>query len=259
MSKILVCSNILTPPQQTKKKKKKKKKTIHNFFKKNFSFHIDITTKVGQMQLIRRSIANELNFSCKLDSYVLHSALEAFNTALIGDIRAHYRSPATNPYPSDDNPLLPEISTYLETSGISHPFTKIYITTEPLDSLPLVLFLFTLSQMPKLEYQPALGTMWCKVKNDPLDEAPLVVGIITILKQFHFSVTQTYVSYAGQYIRGSVNFASTSKETSKNHDFPPEVVNLLHFLEDFCRLSHTSRKVVEAHVPSYIFDQYQSR
>ena len=35
--------------------------------------------KVGQMQLIRRQIANELNCSCKFDSEVLHNALETFN------------------------------------------------------------------------------------------------------------------------------------------------------------------------------------
>ena len=35
--------------------------------------------QVGQMQLIRRQISNELNCSCKFDSEVLHNALETFN------------------------------------------------------------------------------------------------------------------------------------------------------------------------------------
>lgn len=35
--------------------------------------------QVGQMQLIRRQISNELNCSCKFDSQVLYNALGTFN------------------------------------------------------------------------------------------------------------------------------------------------------------------------------------
>nr|XP_054772878.1 LOW QUALITY PROTEIN: WASH complex subunit 5-like [Lytechinus pictus] len=40
---------------------------------------INVVLKVGQMQLLRRQIANELNFSCKFDSKFLASALETMN------------------------------------------------------------------------------------------------------------------------------------------------------------------------------------
>lgn len=59
-------------------------------------------------------------------------------------------SPDTSPLPS--NPLLPDISSYLETSGINNPITKIYITSEPLDGLPLLLFLFILTQLQNLTW-----------------------------------------------------------------------------------------------------------
>lgn len=67
----------------------------------------DFVTRIGQSQLIRRQIANELNvrcfphtscwahlcplqFSCKLDSKILSCALDVMNHSLINDVRAHY-------------------------------------------------------------------------------------------------------------------------------------------------------------------------
>jgi WASH complex subunit strumpellin len=76
---------------------------------------LDLITKIGQMQLIRRQVANELNFSAKLDSKILSSTLESMNMALTNDVRAHYAAPDTKPYPG--NPILPDISDYLETAG----------------------------------------------------------------------------------------------------------------------------------------------
>jgi WASH complex subunit strumpellin len=72
-------------------------------------------TRLGQMQLIRRQVANELNFSAKLDSKILSSALEAMNLALTNDVKAHYSNPDNKPYPG--NPVLPDIADYLETTG----------------------------------------------------------------------------------------------------------------------------------------------
>jgi len=65
------------------------------------------------------------------------------------------RSNEAHPYPKDDNPLLSELSTYLEASGINDPFLKIYITTVPLEYFPLVVFLYVVAQINKFGYDPA--------------------------------------------------------------------------------------------------------
>jgi WASH complex subunit strumpellin len=73
---------------------------------------LDYILRIGQAQLIRRHIANELYFSCKLDSHLLCNALDNMNKSVLKDIREHYRNEA-NPYPETSNPVLPEISKYL--------------------------------------------------------------------------------------------------------------------------------------------------
>ena len=40
------------------------------------------------------------------------------------DVEAHYKDP-TLPYPPDDNPLLVELTSYLESTGISNPCLKV--------------------------------------------------------------------------------------------------------------------------------------
>jgi len=60
-----------------------------------------------------------------------------------------------HPYPKDDNPLLSELSSYLEASGINDPFLKIYITTVPLEYFPLVVFLYVIAQINKFGYDQA--------------------------------------------------------------------------------------------------------
>ncbi len=55
--------------------------------------------RVGQCQLLRRQVGNELNFSCKLDSTLLANTLGVMNATLLNDLRSHYARPDTKPYP----------------------------------------------------------------------------------------------------------------------------------------------------------------
>lgn len=215
---------------------------------------LDVTTNVGQMQLLRRQIANSLNFSCKLDSNILYCAEDVFNKALIKDIQEHYLNPNTKPYPAEENPLLSELSAYLETAGINDPFSKIYIATAPIDHLACYLFLFVLSQMQKFQYNNQLSVLMHKKDKRAYDGAPFVVGIITLLKQFHNSTSSKFLAYLGQYIRGFVNISL--QRDSKLVDQPEEAVNVMLFLEDYLKFSSLDRVAIEGYVPSYIFDHF---
>lgn len=107
--------------------------------------------KIGQGQLIRRQIANMLQFGCQLDAHLLYQALDTFNRSLVNEIQRHYAQPMEHPaYPDKENPLLHETAALLEACGLDDPLYKIYVTTQPLEGLPVLLFLFLLTYLPKV-------------------------------------------------------------------------------------------------------------
>lgn len=84
----------------------------------------EMLLKVGQLQLLRRQIANQLSMSCKFDSKFMAAALETLNESLMADIQAHYHDPQ-KPCPDDDNELLSHLSEYLEHAGMHDPISKV--------------------------------------------------------------------------------------------------------------------------------------
>jgi WASH complex subunit strumpellin len=214
---------------------------------------LEFVTNIGQKQLLRRMISNELNFTAKLDSRMLTSALGVMNKAVLNDVKTHYAKPDVHPYPS--NLLLADLSSYLETAGINNPLTKIYITSDPIEGIPAIVFLLVLANVEKLRWDSRLCTLVNAASKgrEPLDGAPFVVGVITLLKQFHSSHTSTFLAFMGQYVRSMIQESSTK---SRKQAFPETVINVMHFLDQFCRFSKTSRAIVENVVPSYVFDRF---
>ncbi|XP_006990719.1 WASH complex subunit 5 [Peromyscus maniculatus bairdii] len=219
---------------------------------KIWTAYLEAIMKVGQMQILRQQIANELNSSCRFDSRHLAAALDNLNKALLADIEAHYRDPSL-PYPKEDNTLLYEITAYLEAAGIHNPLNKIYITTKRLPYFPIVNFLFLIAQLPKLQYNKNLG-MVCRKPADPVDWPPLVLGLLTLLKQFHSRYTEQFLALIGQFIRSTMEQCTSQKMP----EMPADAVGALLFLEDYVRYTKLPRKVAEAHVPNFIFDEFRT-
>ncbi len=108
--------------------------------------------RIGQGLLIRRQITNVLKLSCQLDAHLLFQSLESYNKGLLNDIQRHYENPEKFPsYPSDNNPVLYELTALLEACGLDDPVQKVYITTSPLEGLPEVLFIFLLTYLSKVK------------------------------------------------------------------------------------------------------------
>ncbi|XP_047110859.1 LOW QUALITY PROTEIN: WASH complex subunit 5 [Schistocerca piceifrons] len=209
--------------------------------------------KVGQMQVIKKHIAYELNISCKFESKNLASALQAMNEALLSEIAAHYKDPS-KPYPKESNPLMYELSTYLDWAGMSNPYSKIYITTKNLQYLALLLFLFAISQLGRLHYARNLGTLINKKSQEPLDGVPFVVGVQTVLRQFHPEIRNQFILYVSQYVKSYVE----SGISSKSPEFSAEAATGLHFLEMLVHYSGLPRNTLADHIPEPVLDQYQS-
>ncbi|XP_041358411.1 WASH complex subunit 5-like [Gigantopelta aegis] len=221
---------------------------------KAFQPFLDSILKVGQMQLLRRQICYELNTSCKFDSKFLASALQTMNNALLADIERHYQDPSL-PYPKEENPLMYELTSYLEAAGFHNPLMKIYITTQRVPYFPLFNFLLVISQLPKLVYSKVISGMVSKKPADHLDSPPFIVGCYTVLKQFHTDNINYFLAFLGQYVRSNVDAISSMKNPELTHD----VLNVLVFLEDFIFYSGMSRKTVESFIPNYIFDEFRTQ
>lgn len=74
----------------------------------------------------------------------------------MSDIEQHYQDPSL-PYPKEDNPLMYELTAYLESAGFHDPLAKIYITTKRLPHFSLFNSLFVLSHLPKLVYSKSIS------------------------------------------------------------------------------------------------------
>jgi hypothetical protein len=101
----------------------------------------------------------------------------------------HYDLPDSKPYPG--NEMLSEASKYVESVGLANAITKIYITTEPLPGLPLLLFLFVLSTVQNMTWSAQHSTMVCVDKKIPLDgtciECVCVLTCTSICIPLHFA------------------------------------------------------------------------
>mmetsp|Transcript_24845 Transcript_24845/g.36645 ORF Transcript_24845/g.36645 Transcript_24845/m.36645 type:complete len:1170 (+) Transcript_24845:53-3562(+) len=218
---------------------------------------LKIIRRIGQTQLVRRQIANLLQFECQLDAFQLYQSLGAFDRGLMNDVRNHYRNPDKYPYPdpATGNPLLFETTALLEACGMDDPLHKIYVTCNPLEGLPQLLFLFLLTYLPKFEYDSNFGALVRTKEKYPVDGFPMVAGLSCLLKQFHPSTTKQLLSYLGQFVKCSLQTALQDCDTSsKTVDTPKEVVNTLIFMDQLCQYAGMPRSVVYAFVPPYIFD-----
>ncbi|RHY04419.1 hypothetical protein DYB25_010693 [Aphanomyces astaci] len=199
---------------------------------------------IGQAALLRKAIVSELAFSSKLDAHLLSCSVGTLDKSVLNDLRAHFRSNSAVPPAA----VLVELNKYLETMGATDPYSKIFITmNEPLDKLSALFLLFVLAYMPKLQYDDQCGALK-RVGTNPVDGAPLILGLSTIFKQFHPSYTEQFVSYVGQYVRSTISEAKTTDH------LPPNVLNVLIFLQHFARVTKLKPSILHTHIPAYVFD-----
>lgn len=157
---------------------------------------LDWILKIGQKQIIRHHIAYETNISCKFNSKNLESSLRTFNEAVLVEINANsFDSSRQLP----QNELLFELNKYLESAGLYNPYHTIYLTTKNSHYYALFIFLFVIGHLPKLQYAKNVSSLSGRKSSDQIDGCPLIVGIMTILKQFHRDVIILFVEYMCQY------------------------------------------------------------
>ncbi|KAK3865433.1 hypothetical protein Pcinc_028961 [Petrolisthes cinctipes] len=205
--------------------------------------------KVGQMQILRLHAANRLNSSCRFDAKYLAAALQTMNNSLMADVKQHYADP-TRPYPDEDGTLTSELSVLLEWCGMTQPLDRIYITTSSLKSLSLILLLTVIAQISKIHYTKSIGGLMSIRGSEGVDGEPLVVGLVTVLRQYHQDHTLHFLQLLAQYITSYT--AHTATSGSKTGDFPHEATTGLGLLHEVARELSVPLKTLSLFVPQHI-------
>jgi len=211
--------------------------------------------KIGQIQIASSKICNELNFSCKFHSKSISTGLKIMNKSLLTAIEKHYEDPDTNPYPSDENPIMFELTNFLDLAGLDDPLAKIYLTTKRLPSFALVCFLCTLYHLQKVQYQKSVDGLVIRKVGDGVDHHPFIIGMITLLRQFHCEETTRYLEYLCQYTCSY--FGPGFTRTARTTELPQEATNGCFFLENFLFLSKMDKKKIESFIPPYTMAEFR--
>uniref|UniRef100_A0A182PF45 Strumpellin n=1 Tax=Anopheles epiroticus TaxID=199890 RepID=A0A182PF45_9DIPT len=209
----------------------------------------DWLLKVGQKQTLRCQIALELNCSCKIRATKLEASLRTLNEAILLDFQRHQLDESAS-IPRAD--LVAELNTYLLYAGLYDPYRKVYIKQDvPPRFLSLLLFLFIVSSLPKLQYMECVDSLVAKKKSESIDGHPLTIGLLTVLRQFDASETDIFLQYLCQYV---LSFVQGNLE-AKN-PIGPEALFALRFLEIFTRVADIPRSYLEQYLSEVILDQY---
>lgn len=151
------------------------------------------------------------------------------------------------------NELLFGLNKYLEAAGIYNPYDKVYIKTKLLNgNIQLFLFLFVISQFPKLVYMKNITSFVSKKSSDQIDGFPFIIGLVTLFRQFNSDIINSFVEYLCQYTISLVN-----SFLSVNHELSMETQMVLEFLETFCRIAHVPKKNIQLYIPDVILNQYE--
>lgn len=210
----------------------------------------DHIMKVGQMQLLRLHAASRLNSSCKFDAKYLAAALSTMNESLMADVKQHYTDP-TRPYPDDDGTLTSELSVFLEWCGMTQPLDRIYITTHALPPLALLLLLSVVSQFPKIHFSKQVGGLASIRGNEGVDGEPFVVGLVTVLRQYHQDHTLRFLQLLAQCIT-SYAAHTAANNASKGVELPHETVTGLAILEEVAKKMSIPKKTLSLYVPKHL-------
>lgn len=192
----------------------------------------EILVRIGRIQLIRNHIANELRSSCKLNSGSLFLALATANRALLGDLDRHYADPGENPMPGE---IVAELATFLDSTGMTHPQSKVYVTSKPLPELCFVVVAMVIKNCERVQFDDRLSCLVARKKDDPFDAVPFAYAVMLLMKQFHSDLRGLFFGHMCQFVRVSLLDFDASAPKGKEKEVVPEVaVTATHMVELLC-------------------------
>lgn len=203
--------------------------------------------RVGQSQLLRRMIKYELQRCASKEAKLFQQKIEIRNAEIL--ISELIKDEL-------DVSEVKELSLLTNAIGLGDPINTIFMTTDPMEGLPVLLLFFVINYVPKLSYDPVSGSL-AKVKSGyPIDGWPIVAGISTLLRQFHPSYTKAFLGYVGQFIRLSVQTYVSRKQEKKEGSsrLAADLKTAIVMMEQLCDLSNLPDSDLYEHVPQYLIE-----
>ncbi|KAL1129466.1 hypothetical protein AAG570_013992 [Ranatra chinensis] len=210
---------------------------------------LETLLNVGQLQLLRKQIFFTLNQNARCFARNYTSALANLNEALLNEVKA-FEKGLVSQYPSDEE--LAKVSVLLDWVGLGDPYAKIYITTRSIPYMALLVFVFTSSQVPRFQHDKALDCLLCKKTGEGI--MPFLLGLQTLLRQFHPTVHKQFVLYCCQYTK---SYMLNSTFSIKQQEIPHEALSMMQFLDEYVDYSGLTRSEITKHIPPVIFDLFK--
>lgn len=218
---------------------------------------VESVSRIGQIQLLRCLLGSHLRASSKFESSTISHAVDAMNKAALADIMDSEEGTASGVENSEvKSRMLGELRKQLHLCGLYTPLHSIYITTRPANGCALLLFLVTISQLPRYVLDSHLGTLTSRMKKAALDCCPLIVGIGTILQQMHPLHVTAYIRFLGQYVRTyAENPGKQDKPSAKDGPkLAAEVVNVVAWVLALAKHMGYPQELLNSHFPPLVLD-----
>jgi WASH complex subunit strumpellin len=214
------------PTLQTLQEISIKTKSLNNFIEGIDKIYADIRNKlkilvgsvtpyicqIGQIVLLRKMIALELNNAARINSNLLYNEISNLNNSLMVDV-IHGRVDATKP--EEESKMLGEVSKLLTYMGFSEPLKKIYLTPDLVPHLQIVSFVCLLQMIGSISLDDKMKKLVRKTKKDEIEPACFLTGIVCYLNQFHPNYKKMLLALSSQYIRSILNFQFASIKDNK--------------------------------------------
>jgi len=152
--------------------------------------------------------------------------------------------------------MVEELSTIMTCLGEYDLKTSLLKSSQTLEGLPVLLLLFVISCMSKLEFDKDFSTLIrCKAEY-PIDGWPLVVGVGTLLKQFHYSYTKSFLALISQYIKSLIKNKTETKQlkTDDKNQLSIELKNTIIFVSQMGTIGCWSRSMLFEYIPQHLLE-----
>ncbi|XP_012278891.1 WASH complex subunit 5 isoform X2 [Orussus abietinus] len=243
------CNSFFDNERLTKDDLGKLQMMANQYVSKIWPSVLDKIQKIGHLQLLRKRITKELNILCRFEAKHMEAALRTFTEKILSEMSNRTEESIGSRQEAE---TLFQLCGRVDRTGIEDTQCQIYIKAKSMRSVASIMFLVTISQLSKLYYSKTLATLLSKRNQDPLDTAVFIMGLRTILVQFHDSVFRHYAVLLCEYIVTAVTIDSGRL----TNDLEADGGSMLHFLEAFARCSAESKTLIHSNIPNIILDQF---